>query len=279
MFGRAYIEITNRCNRHCSFCPGTNRPPAEMSFTFFQSLLPQLLPLAKKIYFHVMGEPLLHPQFEDFVKAASIIGIPVEITTNGSLFTPQNIRALLNPGIRQINFSLHGMEAQNDSEVLPLFDFTRRALKERPELYLNYRFWNGNTNESNQLFLNRIGPEFGLQPEQLIPLPGRSAAPIKGRLSLHTQHRFEWPVNSTAPESPCGFCLGLQDQFAILAEGTLVPCCLDSDGNIPLGNCHDSSVSALLNAPAAQTLARAFKAGQILHPLCRKCSYRKRFDS
>ena len=73
------------------------------------------------------------------------------------------------------------------------------------------------------------------------------------------------------------FCYGLKDQFGILADGTVVPCCLDSDGIINLGNIFHEDIESILNSQRAQDIADGFKCGKATEDLCKKCGYAQRF--
>ena len=89
MYSRAYIEITNICNRNCSFCPGTVRDKRRMTMEEFQRIIEQLQGVTEYIYLHVMGEPLTHPLLSDFIRCAKEKGFKVAITTNGTLLRQQ----------------------------------------------------------------------------------------------------------------------------------------------------------------------------------------------
>ena len=84
VFKKIYIEITNVCNLNCSFCHGTKRARKYMSFAEFKTILTKIKKYTKYLYFHVMGEPLMHPQINEFINEASK-DFYVNITTNGYL--------------------------------------------------------------------------------------------------------------------------------------------------------------------------------------------------
>jgi len=71
MYSRVYIEITNICNKSCSFCHGTKRAPKIMSFDEFDKITDKLKGITQYLYLHILGEPLLHPQITDFITCAS----------------------------------------------------------------------------------------------------------------------------------------------------------------------------------------------------------------
>ena len=85
MLKKAYVEITNRCNLACSFCPKTKREPRTMSAQEFGLVLSRLEGYVQYVYLHVMGEPLLHPELPALLAIAGELDFLVNITTNGTL--------------------------------------------------------------------------------------------------------------------------------------------------------------------------------------------------
>ena len=85
-------------------------------------------------------------------------------------------------------------------------------------------------------------------------------------------------ANLVKPDTCHGFCYGMLDHVGVLADGTVVPCCLDADGEITLGNIFESDLSEILASPRARAIADGFKHHQKVEPLCRRCGYSKRFD-
>lgn len=278
LFGRAYIEITNRCNRNCTFCPGTRRPLRDMTISAFELLLPELKKNVRMIFLHLMGEPLLHPGLQDMLDCCAEFKMPVNITTNGTLIAPEMEAILLHPSIRQINISFHALESDETDILNRIFKFTRLALLKRPQLYVNYRFWNSGADHQNHLLFEKIAAAFQVDSTRLTPQTGKRSAVISGRLYIHGADRFEWPVHSSADSDGQGYCLGMIDQLGVLADGTLVPCCLDSDGNVPLGNVFQTPLSELLMTRAVRDIQNGFRCGEVRHPFCRSCSYRRRFQ-
>ena len=74
MYNKVYVEITNICNMNCSFCHGHSRKPGMMSEENFARILSQLSEKTKYIYYHLMGEPLLHPDLPRFITMAKQAG-------------------------------------------------------------------------------------------------------------------------------------------------------------------------------------------------------------
>ena len=114
MYSRAYIEITNISNRSCSFCPGTTRPLRRMSLSEFDTVTDRLLGVTEYLYYHVMGEPLTHPDLPDFIRLAKEKGFKSAITTNGTLLSRRG-KELIDAGVYKVNISVHSFEDGEDS--------------------------------------------------------------------------------------------------------------------------------------------------------------------
>lgn len=116
-FQRIHLELTNRCNFSCSFCPDgrMTRPRGFIEESLAASAISQIaeLNLAEKVTFHVMGEPMLHPRFFDILDHASAARVPVGLTTNGSLLRPETIRMLAERDLRQIDISLQAPDSES----------------------------------------------------------------------------------------------------------------------------------------------------------------------
>jgi len=274
-FQKIYLEISNLCNLHCAFCPGTKRSPHRMTLEEFSALLPKLWPYTDYLYFHLMGEPLCHPLLADFLRLAGEAGFRVILTTNGTLLARHQEMLLASPALHKVNVSLHAFEA-NDlsvpfSEYLDgCFRFGRAA--EGKKLVV-YRLWNsGGAEERNQEILQTM--------EAYFPKPwvdGRRGIAIGSKVFLEYGDKFDWPDLSARDGGQQVFCYGLRDQLGVLCDGTVVPCCLDHEGDIPLGNLHRQSMAQILDSPRAKALYEGFSRRCAVEELCRKCGYARRF--
>lgn len=285
-FKKVYIEISNVCNLQCTFCPPVVRDTKFMDPELFDRVLQEVAPLTEEVCFHLMGEPLLHPEFESYLKRCQSAGVRVNLTTNGILLDDRRQEALFNPTLSQINFSLQSFEAnfpgQEDSDYLQrIFNFTERALIHRPELYINFRLWNvgvSGAEQSNARMMAKISARLQVQVTPMTDIRWRKGVHLKGRVYLHFDSRFEWPNPHRPVRSTRGFCHGLSSHIGILADGTVVPCCLDKEGVINLGNCGSQRIADIVETPRAQRLQQGFRAGQLLEDLCQKCTFIARFD-
>lgn len=274
MFSRVYIEITNVCNMNCSFCHGHNREKKFMTLSEFEHILLKLEGQTKYVYYHLMGEPLLHPQLADFLKAAKEKGFRSVITTNGTLIRTKGDE-LIASGVHKVSISLHSFEKNNpaaqENYLRDVVKFSDSASK--AGIIVVLRLWNNGFDEGR----NDITIEYLRSSLQGEWAKNTKGIRIRDKLHIEWGDRFEWPDKTATIHSEDVFCYGLRDHFGILCDGSVVPCCLDSEGDITLGNIFSESIDEILNSPAAITMRESFDKRKAVQDLCRRCGYAQRF--
>ena len=279
-FSRCYLEITNRCNLACSFCPKTKRPARTINPAEFRHLTEKLRPYTDYLYLHVLGEPLLHPQLGEILDICRELLFRVVITTNGTLLPAQETMLLSSPALYKINVSLHSFEANAPGDfrayLSGCFSFAKKA-GDAGKL-VDLRLWNldGKTtrgqNAQNDVILETLASFF---PRPWVQ--NTWGFRLCDRVFVHYAEKFDWPDLSLEEQSDCGTCRALRDQIAVLSDGTVVPCCLDHEGDIALGNLFSQNLPEILDDTPAKLLLSGFFAQKLSHPLCRRCGYAKRF--
>jgi radical SAM protein with 4Fe4S-binding SPASM domain len=273
-FNKIYLEISNVCNLSCAFCPGTKRVKHIMTEDEFTALMPRLRPWSDYLYFHIMGEPLLHPNLARFLEIAGEFDFKVILTTNGTLLKKQQETLLASPALHKVNISLHAFEANDlavsfEEYLRDCFRFGKAA--EGNKLVV-YRLWNnGGADALNRQILQTIESHF---PEPWTD--NRQGKRIGERIFLEYGDKFDWPDLSAPEASDRVFCYGLRDQIGVLCDGTVVPCCLDHEGDIALGNLFDEEMDTILATPRAQSIYSGFTKKEAAEELCRKCGYARR---
>ena len=274
-FNKVYLEISNLCNLRCAFCPGTKRAPHRMTEEEFSDLLPKLRPFSDYLYFHLMGEPLCHPLLVRFLELAGQAGFKVILTTNGTLLPKMQEVLLSAPALHKVNISLHAFEA-NDLAV-PFSEYLRGCFAfgkaAEGKCIVSYRLWNGGgADELNGQILDTMA--------QFFPRPWaeeRRGPRLGQKIYLEYGDKFDWPDLSAADNGERVFCYGLRDQIGVLCDGTVVPCCLDHEGDLNLGNLHETTMDAILETTRAKAIYEGFQKGKAAEELCRKCGYATRF--
>ena len=274
MYSRVYVEITNSCNRNCSFCHGHSRKAGRMIPEQFARVLEQLEGKTNYIYYHLMGEPLLHPLLPEFLQMAAQRGFRSVITTNGTLLESRGAALLENP-VHKVSVSLHSFE-QDSMETFQAYlsqvaDFAGRAAA--AGVIVSLRLWNRGYDAGR----NDFAVDY-LQSRFSDPWEANSRGfRLRDRLFLEWGDRFQWPDKNAPDQGSEVFCSGMRDQFGILCDGTVVPCCLDSDGVIALGNIFTEELEEILASPRARAMAEGFACRKATEDLCRRCGYARRF--
>lgn len=263
-FKRIYIEITNTCGLDCSFCPKIRRKPGFMDVQTFTDILEKVKDFTDHIYLHVKGEPLLHPELPKFLDICKDKDIKVNLVTNGTLIEKAGY-LLDKPAVRQISFSLHATEGKQIDDIL---GFAHKA----KNIFISLRLWNQGSGIDNADIIKKITASFDLEN-----IPEGDHVKLDKNIYLDQAEMFTWPNLDNEVVGTKGFCLGLRDQLAILVDGTVVPCCLDAEGIIGLGDIKKSALQQILDSDRAISIYDSFSNRQVKEPLCQHCSFRKRF--
>ncbi len=277
LFSKIYFEITNVCNLNCSFCHGTKREKKFISFEDFATVADKLRGKCEFLYLHLLGEPLLHPEIERISAYAKELGFKVMLTTNGTLCKQRGQGILHN--FHKVSISLHSFESNENSKSLEDYigeccDFAKQC--QSAGVICALRLWNenGKENEFNNKVLGIIREHFPTEWIKTRSGYKLNSSP-KGTDEVYLEYgvSFEWPDKELAESDDEIFCYGLRSQVGILCDGTVVPCCLDADGSIPLGNIYNSSLEEIVSTPRARALYDSFTKHKPCEKLCRTCGY------
>ncbi len=281
-FAKIYVEITNTCNLNCDFCRGTRRPLGFLGADKFSEVAKKIAPHTDHVYLHVMGEPLLHTELDEIINVANGEGLKVSITTNGTLIKKALPILTKNADkLYKISISLHSFEANDGirmEEYLEDCILSAKALGELGVISV-LRLWNlkglsdtVHKNEENGRILELLHLHFDGEWTK-----NRSGMKIGDSVYLEWSEKFDWPDYNATDYGEDGFCYALKDHIGILLDGTVIPCCLDSDGQIPLGNVYKEDIEDILNSDVARTMAEGFAKNKLVHPLCRHCGFARKF--
>ena len=275
-YSRVYVEITNICNRNCSFCPGTKRELRRMTSEEFSLILDKLEGITEYVYLHVMGEPLTHPELCGLIALANQRGFKCSITTNGTLLSRRGSE-LIESGVYKVNISVHSFEEGSDEDYLAYLNSCMRFADEasRAGVLTVLRLWNRGYDEGRNLDTLAMLKEYFKDSEWRESANG---ARIHHKLHLDYGDRFDWPDMSAPYLGDRVYCHGLGDHFAILVDGRVVPCCLDREAAIELGNVYTDDLSAVLSSERATKMRDGFKQRCASEELCTRCGYARRFS-
>lgn len=279
-FKKVYIEITNICNKNCSFCSNDSRIKKYMTVEEFEHVIKNVKEYTKYIYLHVKGEPLLHPNLKEILDLCSKYDIMVNITTNGTMLLKKVAILKEASCVRQMNVSLHSFEDEYAKNYIENVMTATDELLRTTKAVVVYRFWalkNNQLSKENEFLMQQIISHYDLDDELQKKIITDMNIKIAKELYINKAPLFEWPNLKNEVVGTTGFCYGMSRHIAILVDGTVIPCCLDDEGVICLGNIFKQSLTDILNGERAQTILKSFRNNQVCEELCQKCNYRLRF--
>lgn len=267
---RIYIEITNCCNLHCSFCVSHKRKSKFMNVEEFEYIIKQTKYITKYIYLHVQGEPLLHPQLDKILDICDKYNLSVQLVTNATLLA-NHLDIYEHPSLRKISLSLHAID-QTKLSVNEYFEPIKVLLDNINNVYVELRFWNKNNMpaKSQELF-NLISSIYDLEETKRL-----DSYKLKDNVYIYFQEQFEWPTSAHNNDEQ-GYCYAANNMLAILADGTVSICCLDANGEINIGNIFYQSLDCILDSDTYHNIINNFNNNKCSEELCKKCTYRNRF--
>lgn len=288
MFERLYIEISNICNLQCTFCPEVFREKKILSVKDFRKFATQAKPLTKQICLHLMGEPLAHPEFSEIMDICDELQLKIFLTTNGTLLKKHHEKLLLWKALEQINFSVHSYFANPEKMTLkdylrPILGFCDDANRLSSGFYINLRLWNlektNHQKDQNIPVFDILNSHYGLNLNENIDVKRNKSKKVIDKLYIHFDTEFIWPDLKQEKRSELGTCYGLRKQLAIHANGDVVPCCLDKETVLKLGNVNEQSLAEIMKTPRAVNIRSGFEKGKLIEDLCQRCQYADRFKT
>lgn len=277
-FQRVYIEITNVCNLQCAFCPKNHRKKEVMAVDFFENIAKQVKKVCDHIYLHVMGEPLLHPHLDQILAVCEKIHLQVNLTTNGTkLSNTIDILSKTN-ALRKITISVQSLEENGETNWKTYLENIVTAVHRLPSsIIVEYRFWNWDhsmlAKEQVQFLLQQYGKE-AIYPTIIKDNKYQNSIKLDHNAYIMFGTTFVWPIQSQVSHIQ-GYCPALSKQIAVLVDGSVVPCCLDSEGKMVLGNLKQDSLENILESDTAQIYKQSFWQGKRIHDLCQHCLFYK----
>ncbi|HCC06905.1 MAG TPA: radical SAM protein [Clostridiales bacterium] len=252
-FKRIYIEITNVCNMRCSFCPVTKREANFMSVADFEHILSEVKPFSDYVCLHIKGEPLLHPHIGEILDLCDKYDLKANLTTNGVLLKEKSDILANNKALRQINISLHSFENDSESDFIDYWNnivYAIKKVRSNSDAIISFRMWNQGSHSQHK---------------------------VMDKVYFNFDEKFDWPDITIAPLSDTGTCHGLRAQIGILVDGTVVPCCLDHEGNVNLGNIFKQKFSEIVASDRVTSIKKGFCDNKLTEDLCKRCGYASRF--
>lgn len=261
MFKKIYLEVTNNCNLNCSFCIKNNRVKKFISLDEYLIILNKIKGYTKYLYFHVSGEPLLHPNINELINLGSK-NFYINITTNGYLIN----RIKNNHNIRQINVSLHSFSSNYGINLDDYMNDICDAIDSlSSKTYFSLRFWVNN--EHNEEIIDYLNKRYNIDIEL------KDGYTVIPNVFISIEQEFIWPRIDNEYNNDIGTCYALKDHIGILVGGEVVPCCLDANAVINLGNIFDMELSDIINSERYKSMLKGFQNNRKCELLCKKCNF------
>ena len=272
-FKKIYIEITNNCNLNCSFCSKTSREKKNMTLEEFKVILEKIKDYTNYIYLHVKGEPLLHPNIIEFIKEADKYNLKVNLTTNGTLFKDKSIELGKCTNLNKINFSLHS-ENNKENYLEDIFDNIKNLSTNTTVIYRLWTLKNNKLDEKSTKIVERIKEYYNLSTETVDKIKNENNIKINPQIYVDKDNEFIWPTVNN--HKSCGYCYALKTHIGILSNGTVVPCCLDAEGIINLGNIYKQNLDEIINSDRFKKLQKSFQDRKPIEELCASCTFKQK---
>ena len=282
-FYRIYIELTNVCGLRCSFCPTKNLPNTNMGLAFFEEIIQQAKAYTRDIACHVVGDPLTLSNLSDYLDIIHKYKMKAILTTSGYFMKKHSSETLFHPAVKQINISLNAFN-KNDTTLTfkqyinPILRLCHEKIVQEKELFINLRMWNLDEVMSEDSFnkevFSTLEENFGVE---LNYRGAKESIRLDNKILLHFDNYFEWPSLDNKNYGN-GTCQGLSSHIGILANGDVIPCCLDNEAVMKLGNLKNEILENILQGKRASAIRDGFKKGYCSEEMCLKCSYKNRFN-
>ena len=253
------IEPTNTCNLRCSFCfvtEGMTRDEGFMDLDLFKKIIDDT-PTLEHLCMHNWGEPLLHKDIFKMFDYAHQAGVNyIVMNTNGTLLNEKMISQIIESPLNIIRFSIDGSpETFKKIRGVELDKIEANILRlkevkedQRPELSMGVVF---TVEEETQ----QDTDEYIKHWETIVD-------------HVRTQPKLiQSPRKEPCPE-PFGKDYG---KLVVLWDGTVIPCCVDYNASLKLGNAKMELVSDLWKNEEIKTLRYQHEKGN--YPkVCANCN-------
>ncbi|WP_104696879.1 MULTISPECIES: radical SAM/SPASM domain-containing protein [unclassified Helicobacter] len=269
-FKKIYIELSDICGLKCSFCPSQKGIRGEMSKELFIKIVDQIRGKCKYVCLHILGDPCRIKNLQEYLEILKNANLSVDLVTSGFYLKSKDF--LIQPPIHQIAFSLDaGFDKNNKKHpdyLQKILDFCAFKMSYPSKVFINLRIQDTTL---NLLPLQDIFKFFNKE----IPrnLKAFERIKLEEYIFLNITKTFEWPSVKKEALQDYKVCHALKDQVGILSNGIVVPCCMDTQGDIALGSLWDDSLEEVLSTDRARKIKEGFRNHRAIEDLCKKCLF------
>jgi len=200
------VEVTNRCNENCWFCPHTKmqRPQGDISIDTVSIAISKMVGMGQKqVCLNNLGEPLLHPKFFEIADMFGDAGIATCVTANSRALDDRLVSELEKSSLGTIQLSMD-FAGDRENELV-------NCIIDDPRVSVNIK---GATRQEIVDFRERWG----------------SKALVKFITNIAGQMDFK---DDDVLHRNCVFLD--TNHCVLLWDGRISACCYDFDGNYILG--------------------------------------------
>lgn len=267
---RVYLEITNACNLDCPFCSYT-KAGEYMDIEDIDDCLIQIKQFCNYIYLHILGEPLLHPEFNRILDLLDEYGMYLQLVTNGTLLDKYP-DILDHACLRKLSISVHSVKDVDVSDSY--FETINRLIESETDKAIELRFYDRNRlDDKLNAYLDELYGRYEIKETSR-----DGSYKLNDHTYIYFQELFRWPHIEDETISEYGYCHGGTDMIAINVKKDVTLCCLDPLAHNAIGNLEKSSLKQILNSELYNSYLENIRNKRLIFPLCQKCSYRSRFD-
>jgi pyruvate-formate lyase-activating enzyme len=252
----ANLELTNRCNLRCTFCPTADGRMTRAKGFMDPALFRRALEGAGRLEFVLLfqwGEPLLHPRFFDLAREAAVRGARTLVTTNGTLLDDRRIAAILAAGLDRVSVSVDGDAATHEAVRGVSLSETLGALR-------RLRRARDAAGSSTSIDVSMVVAPETRSAAHAFPAALADEADRVQRIPLLTTG-----LRRTRCREPW------RGGLVVLQDGRVTVCCVDHDGALAVGDARRETLRAIWRGPRMRALRAAHASGD-LPPLCASCT-------
>lgn len=245
-----------------------------MELGVFEKVCYEFYKKCDRMALHLLGDPLKNKNLPKYLEIATQYHHKIEIVTSGYYLHLWDFDFLLKAPIVQFNISLSAYSdpcnPKDDDYLARCLEFARFHQKNQSKCFVNLRMHTSRLdNDIAQKFCDAFGVECMFE---------RKRIKLGEYLFLTLSKDFEWISKEETLLNANKLCHGLVMQIGVLSNGVVVPCCIDCEGGIKLGNIAHQSLDEILSSSLTQKIIQGFQKGVAYHKQCQKCTYPAKLD-
>lgn len=284
------IEPTTACNLGCPACPSGlkafTRPTGKLDLAEHENWLDQVSKTVFYINYYFQGEPFLHPQFLDLIRAAKRKRIYTATSTNAHFINTEKAKEIVGSGLDRLIISIDGLDQQTyeayrvHGELSKVLEGTKhlvaakRAAKSATP-FLIFQFLVVRANEHQIEAVQQLADELGVDEVRFKTAQvydyehGNSLIPENEAYSRYTKqkdgtYRFKYIGGD--------HCWRMWSSSVLTFDGRVVPCCFDKDAVHQLGSMRENTFEAIWHNDAYQNFRYAIFTNRNSIDICTNCS-------